>query len=83
MGSICTLVASTNRGRYALDTPDGVDATAGTRLAVQLGSCWVTGTVENGRVYSGEDGGIKRGYYFIADSGECCGLCSGMQVQIC
>lgn len=76
------LVASTNRGRYAIDHASGVDVTAGTRLIVLLGSHWISGTVEHGQVYSGEDG-IERGYYFIADSGECCGLCVGMQVQVC
>lgn len=68
------LVASTNRGRYAIDYARGVDVNAGARLMVLLGSHWISGTVEHGQVYSGEDG-IERGYYFIADSGECCGLC--------
>jgi hypothetical protein len=74
------LVASTNRGRYKLDHAGGVDVTAGTRLIVLLASHWIAGTVEHGLVYSGESG-IERGYYFIADSGKCCGLCLGMQVQ--
>jgi hypothetical protein len=76
------LVASTNKGRYAIDHLNGVDVTAGTRLLVLLGSRWISGIVEHGLVYSGEDG-IECGYYFIADSGECCGLCAGMQVQVC
>ncbi len=76
------LVASTNRGRYAIDHAIGVDVMAGTRLIVLLGSRRVSGTVEHGLVYNGEDG-IERGYYFIADSGECCGLCVGMQIQVC
>jgi hypothetical protein len=75
------LVCSTTRGRYALDRPDGPDVTAGSRMAVLLGGVWIDGTVEHGRVYSGE-GGIERGYYFIADSGERCGLCAGMNVQV-
>jgi Domain of unknown function (DUF5348) len=83
MGNMYMLVASTNRGRYALDTSDGVDVTAGTRLAVLISGCWIWGMVEHGRVYSGEDGGIKRGYYFLADDGGSCGLCVGMQVQVC
>ncbi len=76
------LSPSTNRGRYAIDRPNGVDVTAGTRLLVLLGSRWISGIVEHGLVYSGEDG-IERGYYFIADSGESCGLCAGMQVRVC
>ena len=76
-----TLVCSTTRGRYALDQPDGPDVNAGTRLAVLLGDLFVVGTVEHGRVYSGGSG-IERGYYFVADTGERCGLCAGMHVQV-
>ena len=81
MARIFTLVMSTNRGRYALDHSDGVDVTGGTRLVVLLGSHWIPGIVEHGRVYSSEDG-IGHGYFFIIDTGECCGLCVGMQVQV-
>jgi hypothetical protein len=81
MAKIFTLVVSTNRGRYALGCPDGVDVTGGTRLVVSLGGYWIPGIVEHGRVCSGEDG-IEHGYFFTADSGECCGLCAGMQVQV-
>ncbi len=81
MARTFTLVASTNRGRYALDRPDGVDVTGGTRLVVLLGGYWIAGIVEHGRVYSSEDSS-GRGYFFIADTGECCGLCLGMQVQV-
>jgi hypothetical protein len=65
-----------------IDHLDGVDVTSGTRLVALLGSHWIASMVEHGRIYSSEDG-IERGYYFIADSGECCGLCAGMQVQVC
>ena len=81
MARTFTLVASTSRGRYALDYPNGVDVTGGTRLVVLLGGRWISGIVEHGRVYRGEDG-IERGYFFIADSGEYCGLCMGMRVQV-
>jgi hypothetical protein len=80
MNEVSMLACSTTRGRYALDRPDGPDLTAGFRMAVLLGGIWVAGTVEHGRVYSGE-GGIERGYYFIADGGERCGLCVGMHVR--
>jgi hypothetical protein len=82
MGRKYTLVVSMNHGRYALDRPDGFDITAGIRLVARLGNSWMSGRVEHGPVYSGECG-IERGYYFIADSGACCGLCVGMQVQVC
>ena len=82
MARTFTLVTSTCRGRYALDYPHGIDVTSGTRLMVLLGGHWISGIVEHGRVYSGEES-IERGYFFIADSGECCGLCAGMQVQVC
>jgi hypothetical protein len=82
MGRKHTLVASTNHGRYALDRPDGFDVTTGTRLVARLGNSWVSGRVEHGSVYSGEHG-FEDGYYFIADSGARCGLCVGMQVQVC
>ena len=81
MQGVSMLVCSTTRGRYALDRPDGSDVTTGTRLAVLLGNRWVAGTVEHGRVYSGESG-IERGYYFVTDSGDRCGLCAGMCVRI-
>jgi hypothetical protein len=77
----CILAASTNRGRYTIDHPNSIDVTAGTRLVVLLGSRWISGIVEHGRVYSGEVC-IECGYFFIADSGECCGLCAGMQIQV-
>ncbi len=81
MNDASVLVCSTTRGRYALDRPDGADVNTGTRLAALLGNTWVVGTVEHGRMYSGE-GGIERGYYFVADSGDRCGLCAGMCVRV-
>ena len=76
-----TFVASTNRGRYALDRSDSVHVTAGTRLVVLLGGYWIVGIVEHSRIYSGEDG-IECGCFFIADSGECCGVCANVQVRV-
>lgn len=81
MNEVFVLTCSTTRGRYALDLPDGPDVTAGSRMAVLLGGVWIAGTVEHGRVYSGERD-IEQGYYFIADSGERCGLCAGMHVRV-
>jgi Domain of unknown function (DUF5348) len=52
-----TLVASSNRGRYALDTADGRDMTSGQPLEVCLNGQWFTGRVEH-------DSG---GYYFVGD----------------
>jgi hypothetical protein len=66
MAGTFTLVTSTCRGRYALDYPHGIDVTSGTRLMVLLGGRWISGIVEHGRVYSGE----------------CCGLCLCMRVQV-
>jgi hypothetical protein len=81
MERVFILVASTNHGRYALDRSDGVHVTAETRLVVLLGGYGIVGIVEHGQAYSSEDG-IERGYFFIADSGECCGVCANMQVRV-
>jgi len=81
MDEIHLLACSTTRGRYALDRPDGPDVNAGTGMGILLGGVWTAGVVEHGRVYSGE-GGIERGYYFISESGERCGLCVGMHVRV-
>jgi hypothetical protein len=62
--TIYTLVASSNRGRYALDDPDhGHDLTSGESIAVLLGGQWMTGHIEHSSHYGGP------GCYHIADSG--------------
>ena len=82
--AIHTLVASSNRGRYALDTPDGRDLTGGDAVAILLGSQWIAGSVEHagGLYVSASTGQAERGYYFLATHGSVCGLCTGMQVRI-
>ena len=82
--TIHTLVASRNRGRYALDEPDGPDLTAGEVVAVWLGGHWTLGQVEHGgRLYAVErTGQSERGYYFLAADGSCCGLCSGRRARL-
>ncbi len=62
--TIHTLVASSNRGRYALDDPEtGHDVTSGEPIAILLGGRWIEGRIE----HSGHSGGP--GCYHIADSG--------------
>ena len=62
--TIYTLVASSNRGRYALDDPDhGHDLTSGEPIAILLGGQWIPGRIE----HSGHSG--DAGCYHIADSG--------------
>ena len=93
--TIYTLVASSNRGRYALSDPvEGHDLTSGEHIALLLGGQWITGHVEHARRlslkyphrqgnYSTWDGGIQLGYYFIArGDGAVCGLCTGMQIRL-
>lgn len=81
--TIHTLVPSTNRGRYALDDPNGPDLTSGDDLTIRLGKHWIAGHIEAGRRYASEHTGqTERGYYFIAVDGNVCGLCTGMQVRI-
>jgi hypothetical protein len=79
-----TLVASTNRGRYALDDPEGQDITGGDCIAIWLGGQWIEGSVEHaGKLYASEASGrTERGYYFVASNGGVCGLCTGMRVRI-
>jgi hypothetical protein len=79
-----TLVASTNRGRYALDHPAGQDITGGDRIIVWLGGQWTLGSVEHaGMLYANESSGrAERGYYFVARTGGVCGLCAGMHVRL-
>ncbi len=91
--TIYTLVASSNRGRYALDEPDGSDLTTGQPLAIWLGGHWIEGRVEHSNAPSQEypDEGcyaltgmpqVRIGYYFVATGGAVCGLCAGMQVRL-
>jgi Domain of unknown function (DUF5348) len=82
--TIHTLVASTNRGRYALDEPKGQDITSGDRIAIWLAGQWTLGRVEHGgTLYASEASGrAERGYYFVASNGGMCGLCSGMRVRL-
>lgn len=81
--TIHRLVASSNRGRYALDEPDGPDLTAGDAIAISLGGHWIAGYVEHaGYLYTLEQSGqAARGYYFCAPDGSCCGLCTGMRIR--
>jgi hypothetical protein len=86
--TIYTLVASTNRGRYALDDPEqGHDLTSGEAIAILLGVQWIEGHIEHGRErYASSQLVSQRilpGYYFIArGDGAVCGLCTGMQVRL-
>ena len=81
---VYTLVPSTNRGRYALDDPDGSELTSGQPVTLLLGGSWTLGRVEHGNyLYAVESIGrpAQRGYYFLAEDGTVCGLCVGMQVR--
>jgi hypothetical protein len=82
--TIYTLVPSTNRGRYALDDPEGQDITGGDSMAIWLGGQWIEGSVEHaGGLYANESSGqAQRGYYFVARNGGVCGLCAGMRVRL-
>lgn len=84
---IYTLVASSNHGRYAGDDPAfGPDLMCGRAVAVLLGGQWVAGSIEGSRHPTSlqsqgcyvieEEVGLFTGYYFLADSGEVCGLCT-------
>ena len=85
--TIYMLVASSNRGRYALDDPEqGHDVTSGEPIAILLGGRWIAGRIEHGRErYASEHLVVQRvlpGYSFIASGdGAVCGLCTGMHVQ--
>lgn len=90
---IYTLVASSNHGRLAGDDPAfGPDLTSGRAVAVLLGERWIAGTVEGSRHPTSletqgcyvieEEVGLFTCYYFIAESGEVCGLCTGMKVKL-
>ena len=86
--TIYTLVASSNRGRYALDDAVyGHDLTSGEAIAILLGGQWTLGHIEHGRErYASEhliSQRILPGYYIIArGDGAICGLCTGMHVRL-
>jgi hypothetical protein len=44
---VYTLVPSTNRGRYALDDPQGYDLTTHQSVSLLLGGSWTLGRVEH------------------------------------
>ena len=79
--TIYTLVPSLNRGRYALDDPEGGDVTTGQHLAILLGGSFIEGRVEHSNYpshqYPDAPGryaltgveGVKIGYYFVAKGG--------------
>jgi Domain of unknown function (DUF5348) len=79
------LVASSNRGRYALnDAEEGCDLTSGDVCEVWLGGQWARGSIEHTHsLYADEvTNRIERGYYFRAEGGGICGLCVGMKVRL-
>ena len=83
-----TLVPSTNGGRYAVNSPDGVDLRSGDIIEIYLGGHWIMGAVEHtGQVYVIERYLLVRespvaGYYFVAQDGSVCGLLVGMKVRV-
>ena len=92
--TVYALVPSTNRGRYALDDPQGYDLTSGQPVSILLGGYWTEGRVEHSHfpskkypdvagIYSitGIDT-LQIGYYFLALDGTVCGLCTGMSVRL-
>ena len=85
--TIHTLVASSIKGRYALDDPEeGHDLTSGEPLAILLGGQWTLGHIEHSRQRYACAHLVSQhllpGYYFIAHDGTVCGLCIGMQVRL-
>ena len=91
---VYTLVPSTNRGRYALDDPQGYDLTNGQPVSMLLGGHWILGQVEHSHAptkkYPHAAGtysitgveGVQIGYYFIAEDDTICGLCTGVHVRL-
>lgn len=62
--TVHTLVASSNRGRYALDDGEtGADLSSGMGLAILLNGQWIEGRVEHSLSYDGP------GCYAISDAG--------------
>ncbi len=83
--TIHTLVISSNAGRYACDDANsGHDLAAGEQCAIQLGGQWIEGRVEHGPLSATHlvPYGATRGYYFINEAGDVCGLCIGMKVRL-
>ncbi len=83
--TIHTLVVSSNSGRYACDDANsGHDLTAREPCAIQLGGQWIEGRVEHGPLYATHlvPQGATRGYSFISEAGNVCGLCIGMKVRL-
>jgi hypothetical protein len=76
------LAASTIRGRYALDDPQGPDVTSGQPLSIWLSGQWIAGRVEGGSYVDDGSCGPHEGYAFYADDGSTCGLCIGMKVRL-
>jgi hypothetical protein len=81
------LVASSTRGRYALDDPEtGHDLTSGESITIRLGGQWIEGHIEHSRQRYASSHVVAQptlpGYYFIARDGAVCGLCTGMQVRL-
>lgn len=69
-----TLVASSNRGRFALDNAQhGRDLICGDVISVQKGKSWVSGHVEHTQ---------KTGYYLDVDGGVSFQLRAGMRVRL-
>src|SRR5256885_16145117 len=66
-----TLVPSTNRGRYALDDPEGQDITSGDSMAIWFSGQWIEGSgVHAGKLYTSESSGRSEGGdYFIVSTG--------------
>lgn len=80
-----TLVVSSNRGRYACDDSEhGHDLTSGERCAILVGGRWIDGHIEHSGAYSTNvvPNSPTRGYYFVSDQGDRCGLCIGLQVRL-
>jgi hypothetical protein len=80
------LVHSSNSGRYAIDDPSiGSEITSSQVCEIFLGGNWIKGIFEHsGNLYAieGTEQVAFSGYYFIADNGGICGLCTGMKVRI-
>jgi hypothetical protein len=84
--TVYTLVISSTRGRYALDDAEqGQDITSGQALAIMLNGRWIEGSIEHARgLYALEQAAqpASRGYYFLANDGNVCGLCARMRVRV-
>ena len=77
------LQASTNLGRYALDSTGG-DLTSGDCCEIWLEGHWIAGSIEHAsKLYADASSGrAVRGYYFSAGDGGVCGLCVGMRIRV-